>query len=186
MVVSEMDHNGRCHVHWDWIGEYEVPVSGNCKISPYRQDCNGTDYETVLFRKKFTDARDFEETVREAYPKHAILAHEKDTQSATTKVTILLLDVVFAVPALVVPALQFFGPAVHDNGSPLKDDWLAGLAYLIIVGLANTTTALETLDDSRSRAALVVSGEQELPELDTTDDSECHQYTCISTKLISR
>eukprot|EP00548_Thalassiothrix_antarctica_P004318 CAMPEP_0194151898 /NCGR_PEP_ID=MMETSP0152-20130528/49932_1 /TAXON_ID=1049557 /ORGANISM="Thalassiothrix antarctica, Strain L6-D1" /LENGTH=342 /DNA_ID=CAMNT_0038856019 /DNA_START=1 /DNA_END=1029 /DNA_ORIENTATION=- len=167
-------------VRYEWIGDYEVPVSGNkTKQASLRvhKDCQENEHDTIFeilcVRKKFIVSHEkFDETVREAYvlpkfPKHAILAYDV----ATTKEKVLL--IVFL--SVFVVGFGIFGlgmPISSFSGSgrfwvPCTD-WRVIDSYLIIVGMACLATLHYTFDDSLSREAIVLmGGGQELQELDS-------------------
>jgi len=167
----------RSQVRYEWIGDYEVPVSSKktkqASLRVHQENEHDTVFESLRVRKKFiVDCETFDETVREAYvlpryPKHAILEYSV----TTTKEKVLLIVfisvfvVCFGIPALGMPISSFSG----SGGFWVPcSDWRVIDSYVIIVGVVCFVMLRYTFDDSLSREALVLTGsEQELQELDS-------------------
>jgi hypothetical protein len=183
LSVRYQHNDGRPAVQYEWIGDYQVPVS--CKArhqtslhedrqKEYQE--NDTIFEIMHVRKKFLVSEGkFNETVREAYvlpryPKHAILVNED--MGTSGKVLLVLFCSVFVVgfafPGLGMPISSFTGS--NDGLWVPCTDWKVIVSYSIIVGIACLVTLLAIFNDPLSREAVVLSSEQELPDLQ--EDSE--------------
>jgi hypothetical protein len=180
LSVRYQDNDGLPAVQYEWIGDYQIPVSCKARQTSLHEDRqkeyqeNDTIFEIMHVRKKFLVSEGkFNETVREAYvlpryPKHAILVDE-DMGTSEKVVSVLFCSVFvvgFAFPGLGFPLSYFIGSDESDECA----GWKVIVSYSIIVGIACLFTLLLIFDDPLSREAIVLSGEQELPDLQ--EDSE--------------
>jgi hypothetical protein len=101
------------------------------------------------------------------YPKHAMLVNVTATTSERVILVLFfsVFVVAFAFPGLGMPISSFSG---SDGFWAPCTDWRVMVSYSIIVGIASISALYATLNDGQSQVALVVSGEQELPDWNET------------------
>eukprot|EP00550_Attheya_septentrionalis_P011084 CAMPEP_0198303354 /NCGR_PEP_ID=MMETSP1449-20131203/56839_1 /TAXON_ID=420275 /ORGANISM="Attheya septentrionalis, Strain CCMP2084" /LENGTH=223 /DNA_ID=CAMNT_0044005841 /DNA_START=401 /DNA_END=1073 /DNA_ORIENTATION=+ len=173
LVRDETDRGRHTNTRYEWIGDYEVPV---VSVSGNKYEDNEQDdvLEILRVRKKFiVSLETFDETVREVrvlpkYPKHAMLVDVTDTTTSGKAILVLFFSVFFvalALPGLGMPISSFSGS--DGFGAPCTD-WRVMVSYSIIVGIASILVLHATIDDGQSQVALIVSGEQELPDWNET------------------